>query len=171
MRRFYFNVKPDYAADLTEYLNSKLNVPNADGSRMRWQYKVAKNLEGFDRPDPAVLYVDKPDYDTAKQIVMEYAQKHPQAFSAATPSLTEQIAPGIGIADEPIQNGLPKRPGGKHSFGTSRSDIIAEAILNAPPGATKDEITALVRERMRAYGLDPDRPWLAKAPAPENPEQ
>jgi len=167
LRRFYFNVKPDNAADLTNYLNSRLNAPAADGGRIRWQYKVAKNLKGFDRPDPAVLYIDKADYSAAKEIVMEYARTHPQAFAPETPAFTKELAPGIAVAEEPIQKNMPKTLGGKHSFGGSRSEIVADAILKAPPGATKDEITALVRERMKEYHLDPDRPWLADPSGPD----
>ena len=46
------------------------------------------------------------------------------------------------------------------SHGESRSDIIAEAILDAPANATKAQIQQLVREKLKKYGFDPDRPWL-----------
>jgi type III HopA1-like effector protein len=161
MRRFYFNVKPDGAASLTDYLNSKLNAATNNGKRIRWQYKVAKDVKSFDRPDSAVVYVDKADYQTVKQIVMDYANSHPEAFADGTPAFTKPLARGVAAAEEPLQQGMPKNRGRQHSFGSSRSDIIAEAILNAPPGATRDEILALVRERMKAYKLDPDRPWLS----------
>jgi hypothetical protein len=161
IRRFYFNVKPDSAAWLTDYLNSKLNAATNNGQRIRWQYKVAKDIEGLDRPDAAVLYVNKVDYETVKKIVTEYAEQHPEAFADGTPSLTKPLEPGVAAAEEPLQQGLPKNRSRQHSFGSSRSDIIAEAILTAPPDATKDQILALVRERMKAYNLDPDRPWLS----------
>jgi hypothetical protein len=35
--------------------------------------------------------------------------------------------------------------------------------MRAPDNATKEEILAIVRQRMQAYGLDPDRPWLSRA--------
>src|SRR5262249_5570737 len=127
-----------------------------------------KELEEFDRPDAGVLYVDKADYQAARKIVMDYAEKHPEAFAEGTPAFTKRLNSGIGVAEEPLQQGLPKTRKGKHSFGSSRSDIIADAIVKAPPGATKKEITALVRERLKECGLDPDRPWLSRADSPDD---
>jgi hypothetical protein len=182
IRRIYFNVKPDYAADLANELSKKLSAAQVD-----WQYKMPKDLAEFDRPDAGVLYVGKNDYQKVKQIVMDYAQKHPEAFADGTPALTKTISRGIGVAEEPKQpqaaaeaqpaaerpaqpaatgpqpEPLPRIPGGRYSFGSSRSRIIAEAIMRAPDNATKEEILAIVRQRMQAYGLDPDRPWLARA--------
>jgi hypothetical protein len=182
VRRIYFNVKPDSAVDLANELTKKLNAAQID-----WQYKMPKDLAEFDRPDSGVLYVGKRDYRAVKQIVMEYAQKHPEAFADGTPGLTKAISRGIGVAEEPRQprtaaeaqaaaerpaqptvsgpqpESLPKTPKGTYSFGSSRSRIIAEAIMMAPDNATKEEILAIVRRRMQAYGLDPDRPWLSRA--------
>jgi hypothetical protein len=182
IRRLYFNVKPDYATDLANELTKQLNAAQVD-----WQYKMPKDLAEFDRPDSAVLYVGKQDYQKVKRIVMDYAQKHPEAFADGTPALTKTISRGIGVAEEPKQpppvaqtqpgaegpaqpaatssqpEPLPKSPGGRYSFGSSRSRIIADAIMRAPDNATKEEILAIVRQRMQAYGLDPDRPWLSRA--------
>jgi hypothetical protein len=182
IRRIYFNVKPDYAADLANELSKKLSAAQVD-----WQYKMPKDLTAFDRPDSGVLYVGKQDYQKVKRIVMDYAQKHPEAFADGTPALTKTISRGIGVAEEPRQppavaetqpgaerpaqptatgsqpEQLPRTPGGTYSFGSSRSRIIAEAIMSAPDNATKEEILAIVRQRMQAYGLDPHRPWLSRA--------
>ena len=152
IRRFYLNVKPDKAAELANYLTEKLNA-----QEMGWQFKMPKELKNFDRPDSGVLYVDKQNYAAAKKIVLEYAKRDPEAFGNEIPALTKQIAPGVAVAEEPIQNGLPKSIKG-HSFGTSRSAIMSEAVLDAPVEATKQEIKKLVRERMKKYGLDPDQP-------------
>jgi hypothetical protein len=179
IRRIYFNVKPDHAADLANELTKKLSAAQVD-----WQFKMPKDLAEFDRPDAGVLYVGKQDYQAVKQIVMDYAQKHPEAFADGTPALTRTISRGIGVAEEPKQpqaaaeaqpgaaqptatgsqpEPLPRTPGGRYSFGSSRSRIIADAIMRAPDNATKEEILAIVRQRMQAYGLDPDRPWLSRA--------
>jgi hypothetical protein len=158
VRRFYFNIRPDKAAEFADQLAKGLNA-----EKVKWQFKMPKELEEFDRPDSGVLYVDKADYQAAKKIVMDYAEQHPEAFAEGTPSFTKHLSSGIGVAEEPLQQGLPKTRKGKHSFGSSRSDIIADAIVKAPPEATRKEIMALVRERLKECGLDPDRPWLSRA--------
>jgi hypothetical protein len=158
IRRFYFNVKPDKAAELADHLTSQLNT-----AKVKWQFKTPKELSSFDRPDSGVLYVAKGDYQKVKKIVMEYAEKHPEAFAEGVPALTKQLRSGIGVAEEPLQVGLPTTRAGRHSFGSARSHIIADAILKAPPEATSKEIMALVRERMQQYGLDVERPWLSRS--------
>jgi hypothetical protein len=163
IRRFYFNLKPDKAGEFANYLTDNLNK-----AKVNWYYKMPNELSEFQRPDAGVLYVEKGDYKAVKKIVLEYAEKHPEAFAEEIPAFTKQIHAGIAVAEEPLQSvagqqPLPKNRDGRHSLGSSRSDIIAEAILDAPPTATKDEILNLVRERMKKYGLDPDRPWLARS--------
>ncbi len=161
VRWFYFNLKPDQAAQFGNLLTDKLNQAGVD-----WQFKMPKRLNSFDRPDAAVLYVNTENYQTVKQLVMEYAQGHPEAFASEVPAFTRQLRPGIAAAEETLQGeagALPKNRSGQHSLGSSRSDIIADAIMKAPPGARKSQILELVRQRMRECGLDPDRPWLARA--------
>jgi hypothetical protein len=158
IRRFYLNIKPDSAAQVAKDLSAELNR-----NGVNWQFKMPKELNSFDRPDSGVLYVGKAEYQKVKKIVMNYAEKHPQIFADGVPAFTKQIRSGIGVAEEPLQQNLPKIKKGLHSFGSSRSYITSEAIFSAPAGATRQEIMALVRERMRARGLDPDRPWLSKS--------
>jgi len=80
-------------------------------------------------------------------------------LAEGSPAFTKPIGKGISAAHEPIQESLPVRVG-KVSHGESRSDIIAEAILKAPPNATKAQVQQLVRDRLKYYKFDPDRPWL-----------
>jgi LysM repeat protein len=157
IRRFYFNLKPDKAGEFADYMTEKLNEKS-----LSWQYKMPKELKNFDRPDAGVLYVDKADYQAVKKIVTDYAKEHPEAFAEGTPGFTKSIGKGIGVAEEPLQTALPKNPNGRYSFGEFRSDVIADTVLKAPPGATKAEIMAAVRKRMEDLGLDADKPWLQR---------
>src|SRR5215472_17342743 len=121
---------------------------------------MPEKLADFNRSDSGVLYVEQGEYARVKEIVQRFAKEHPDAFAEGSPAFTKPIAKGISVADEPVQSGLPPTPGGTHSFGGVRSDIAADAILHAPAGATKEEIRALVRQRLKDYGFDPDKPWL-----------
>jgi hypothetical protein len=154
IQRFYFNVKPDAATGLADDVARELNQRG-----IKFQYKMPDDLGQFNRSDAAVLYVEQGDLAVVKQVVEDWAKKRPQAFDAGSPAFTKPIGNGIAVAEEPIQVGLPVRHRG-HSFGTSRADVIAEAIQMSPPNATMAQIKELVRERFRHYGIDPDRPWL-----------
>jgi hypothetical protein len=155
VRRFYFNVQPDRAAELADYVTTELNA-----RKIEFEYKMPEKLADFNRSDSGVLYVEQGEYARVKEIVQRFAKEHPDAFAEGSPAFTKPIAKGISVADEPVQSGLPPTPGGTHSFGGVRSDIAADAILHAPAGATKEEIRALVRQRLKDYGFDPDKPWL-----------
>jgi hypothetical protein len=154
VRRFYFNVQPDKAVELADYLAEQLNQQG-----IQFQFKIPQKLENFSRSDAGVLLVEPGNYQAVKKVVMNYAQKHPEAFAEGSPAFTKPLSKGISAAHEPIQESLPARVG-KVSHGESRSDIIAEAILDAPANATQDQVRQLVRERLQKYGFDPDRPWL-----------
>jgi len=155
VRRVYFNVQPDRAAELADYLSTELNTRS-----MKFQFKMPKDVSKFNRADSGVLYVPEEDYGRVKEIVQRYAKDHPDAFAEGSPAFTKPISKGVAVADEPIQQGLPRTGTGSHSFGSARADIAADAILKAPADATKEEIRQLVRQELKRYGFDPDRPWL-----------
>jgi hypothetical protein len=162
VKRFYLNVTPDQAPALTNYVTSQLNAHG-----VRFNFKVIENLESFNRADAAMLYVQGADYQAVRQFVMDYARARPEAFVQGAPALTKPIGRGIAVAEEPAQMGLPFRPG-NHSFGHAASDVMAEAIMRAPAGATKEEVKALAREHLKAHGFDPDRPWLRQGTKVDN---
>jgi hypothetical protein len=154
IQRFYFNVKPDHAPELAEILTKKLNEAG-----LKFQYKMPEKLSKFDRSDAAVLYVEKGQAEAVQKIISRHADTNPSHFAKGSPAFTEPVRKGIARADEPLP--LRQPPGElQHSFGTSRSSIIAEAIKKAPSSATPAELRALVRERFKHYGIDPDKPWL-----------
>jgi predicted negative regulator of RcsB-dependent stress response len=163
VRRFYFNVQPDKAANLADHLSRELNRLD-----IQFQFKVPNQLSNFTRADAGVLYVEKSAYPAVKKVVEDFARNHPEALLEGSPAFTKPLGRGISAAEEPIQSEaaaaagvreLPATPG-RHSFGSSRSDIIAEVLMEAPANATKAEIKQLVRQRLSHYGFDPDRPWL-----------
>jgi len=154
VRRFYMNLSPEKAAEVFDAISAELNAKG-----IRFNFKVPEQLRKVTRADAGVLYVAERDYASVKKMVLEYAKNHPDAFREGTLGFTKTLGKGISAAEEPLQDNLPYRPRG-HSYGSSRSDLISEALLKAPPGATKQEISRLVRENLQKHGIDPDRPWL-----------
>lgn len=154
IQRFYFNVRPDHAPELAEVLTKELNAAG-----IKFQYKMPEKLSKFDRSDAAVLYVEKGQAEAVQKIITQHAKANRAHFAEGSPAFTEVVEKGIARADEPLQ--LRQPPGElQHSFGTSRSSIIAEAVKKAPPNATPAEVQALVRQNFQKYGIDPDKPWL-----------
>jgi hypothetical protein len=160
LRRIYFNAMPDHAADLANGITGELNRRG-----IPFEFKVRVTPEGvLKRADAAVLYVDGKYILEAEQIAREYIAAHPEAVADGYPSFTKPLARGVAGADEPV-HGLQGGPiPGRKSFGGSRADIIAEAILNQPFWATRSQIKEAVRANFLRYGIDPDQPWLRQAP-------
>ncbi len=167
LRRFYFNVRPEKAAELADYLGAQMKDAN-----VKFNLKVPKSLgeklDNFDRPDSLVLYVEKGDYAKIKNMVMDYAKKHPEAFADGTPAFTRALTKGISAADEPVQDSVTNKLYSKYSHGQLRSDLIAQTILDAPPGSTRQQLSQLLRQRMHFHGLDADRPWLSRGAAKDD---
>lgn len=150
INRFYFNVKPDSAVALADHLTGELNrlgIPH--------QFKMPLKLENFNRMDAGVLYVDKAHVAQVQGLIDDFIRKAPGALDEGAPAFTKPVRKGVAWAEEPTGH----LPPGRHSFGSSRADIIAEGIRQAPPGASPAQVKELVRERFRHYGLDPDQPW------------
>lgn len=153
-RRFYFDVHPDGGLSLADAI-----VRGLDATGVRnYSFKIPLELTVF-AETWAVLYVEGVDFVAASRIAVDYARQHPDALGERGPWFARELVPGLWSADEP-GNGPSPAFDPHPSFGQFCSDIIAEAILAAPPDAERALVVTRVRERFAHYGIDPDRTWL-----------
>lgn len=162
-RRFYLDLAPDGAADFADALCADLNA-----AKIPFTLKLPTSLAEYDRSSAGVLYVRTSDYAAAKPIVLGIAAKLPGALGPATPPFTKKLARGVAAAHEPDPALPAPSTREKHSFGTLRSDALAEAFGAAPASASREQLARLARERLVHYGIDPDRPWLNRASDPDD---
>jgi hypothetical protein len=155
--RFYVNVKGEHAAGFADYVAGELNRKG-----IKFQLKVASELEGYARTDAGVVYSQAKDFKAVRDVVSKYRDLHPEAIAEGSPAFTKPMGKGIAVAEEPLQENLPKVIGGRHSFGTARANVIAEAIMRAPANASAAQVKSLVRDQLQRAGFDVDRPWLAQ---------
>ncbi|AFZ01492.1 T3SS effector HopA1 family protein [Calothrix sp. PCC 6303] len=117
--RIYFNLTPSGAVAvmgrLTNYLN-EANIP--------FQLKFLYNPKDYKRHDSGVLYVDKQDYQLVNKFLNSIYLEHQTDFKLEIPLFTKQLAPGLGLAEEPDQKFRDRE-----SFGMNRCQIIANALL------------------------------------------
>ena len=118
--RFYFNCRADGAAallgaltGLAQSLPDALPAQGADGAG------------GYDRADAAVLYVGARYFPIVARIVMQMRDRVP--LEDAVPLFTKRLWPGVGVAME---------PGSGESFGSHRSRLVAEGLVDAWRQAT-----------------------------------
>jgi HopA1 effector protein family len=147
--RFYWNLTSAGAPALIGLLTRLLNA-----ERLAFRVKVVSDPGQYTRCDAGVLYTLRSDYERVSAIVAEAYSAVAGALKPATPALTKQLAPGLGLAEEPGEQMV--------SFGMSRCRLLAEAIASAAERGIDDAEQRLevVSERFAQEGIDLDAPYL-----------
>jgi hypothetical protein len=143
--RFYWNLAPEGAAAFLREIGTRL-----ERRRIPFQAKVPVDPARYARTDCGVLYLNDEDVEAARDAVAATYRVLRENLRPAVPLFTREIAPGLAFAESP-----PTR----ESFGMHRCGLVAEGLLWAEArGAREPEARlAILRERLTAYGLDPDR--------------
>ena len=119
--RIYFNLTPDGAVGMMGSLTRRLNE-----REIPFHFKVLYNPKDYQRHDSGVLYFDKSDYKAVGEVLKTVYAEHQSHFQPETPLFTLQIAPGLGLAEEPDQKFAEQE-----SFGMNRCQIVANGLLEA----------------------------------------
>lgn len=148
MVRFYWNLRSDTAPELVRELTSRLNQ-----ACIPFRLKVVNDPRRYTRCDAGVLYVLRRDYRTVAAVVRTVHDAVRDGLSRETPALTKQLAPGLGLAEEP--------PGGD-SFGTHRCGLLADGIIRARDlgrQSLADRMQVVVG-RLEEEGISLEAPFL-----------
>jgi hypothetical protein len=143
--RFYWNLAPQGAAAFLREIGTRL-----ERRRIPFQAKVPVDPARYARTDCGVLYLNDEEVEAARDALLATYQALRENLRPAVPLFTRQIAPGLGFAESP-----PTR----ESFGMHRCGLIAEGLLWAEQRGVREPEArlAILRDRLTAYGLDPDR--------------
>ncbi|MEU5164761.1 MULTISPECIES: T3SS effector HopA1 family protein [Streptomyces] len=132
------------------------------GLGVPYQIKSANNPEGYERCDPLVLYVYRHDWERHRAALAAVHRDHESRLRDAGPCFALELARGWWIADEPDQYG-----GRLMSFGQHRCLLAAEGLVTAWQEGRTGTAGRLgaIRERYRAEGIEPARPYLNARPS------
>ncbi|QSJ19975.1 hypothetical protein JYQ62_15435 [Nostoc sp. UHCC 0702] len=119
--RIYFNLTPEGAVVVMESLTQHLNE-----LAIPFSFKVLYNPKEYERYDSGVLYFDKSDYEVVSQVLQVIYREKKVHFHSEIPLFTMQLAPGLGLAEEPELKFVEKE-----SFGMNRCQIVANGLLKA----------------------------------------
>ncbi len=150
--RGYFNLTPEGAVAVMGSLTQQLNE-----GHIPFDFKVLYNPQDYQRHDSGVLYFDKNDYELVHQILQEVYRQNQSYFKAEVPLFTLQLAPGLGLAEEPN-----KKFAEVESFGMNRCQIIANGLLKAwyeKQNLPEVKIQAIF-EQFSILGIDPQYTYL-----------
>ena len=119
--RVYFNLSPEGAVAVMEQLTQQLNaVP------IPFSFKALYNPKNYWRYDAAVLYLEKHNYATIRQVLQSVYAEHQAHFGEEVPLFTKLMAPGLALAEEPN-----RKFSAQESFGLNRCQIVANSLLEA----------------------------------------
>ena len=143
--RFYVNIaSPDHAAKVAKLLSTALN-----DYQVPFTYKTATRLCDYSRADTAVLYIPDRMFSITAEVLRQLIPTLTPFLDPHAPSMTKLWGQGIGFAQDPATGA---------SFGASRSEIIAHALIAARSGAgSKATIFASsFADQIKRLGLNAD---------------
>ncbi len=150
--RVYFNLTPEGAVgvmgDLTEKLN-QVAVP--------FSFKALYNPADYGRYDSGVLYFETHYYELVQPVLLDIYGENQSHFQPEIPLFTMELAPGLGLAEEPDQ-----KFASQESFGLNRCQIIANGLLGAWQQAENSPEVKMkaILEQFSLLGIDVKRPYL-----------
>jgi HopA1 effector protein family len=150
--RIYFNLTSKGAIEIMAVLTEKLNE-----KEIPFSFKALYNPDDYGRYDAGVLYFEKSEYEAVKPILKAIYSANQQHFQPDIPLFTKQIAPGLGLAEEPINKFVSQE-----SFGMNRCQIIANALLETwqKGDDSPDKRLTTIINHFSLLGLDINRPYL-----------
>ncbi len=119
--RIYFNLTPGGAAAVMLSATRLLN-----DIAVSFSFKLLYNPGDYGRYDSGVLYFAKNDYEAIRLVLQIVYFENQVHFQPEIPLFTKQLAPGLGLAEEP-----DCKFGHQESFGRNRCQIIANGLMEA----------------------------------------
>jgi hypothetical protein len=150
--RIYFNLSPEGAVAVMGSLTRRLNE-----KAIPFNFKVLYNPKDYERHDSGVLYFNKSDYEVVRQVLQAVYGEARSHFKSDVPLFTMQLAPGLGLAEEP-----DSKFADLESFGMNRCQIVANGLLEAlhqGDDSPEGRMNAIMQHFCR-LGIDLQRPHL-----------
>jgi HopA1 effector protein family len=146
--RLYWHLTSGAAPKLLDRLTDLLNR-----EQVPFQLKVIDNPDRYSRCDAGVLYAPRALYAAIQPVIADAYRLLRGELRAATPVFTKQLAPGLGLAED---------PGDGQSFGMHRMMLLARAVLRAHEQGREsiEERARILSEVFDEAGLNLDRPYL-----------
>jgi HopA1 effector protein family len=150
--RIYFNVTAEGSVVVMRSLTRELNEVS-----IPFSFKVLYNPQDYNRFDSGVLYFDGQHYDMVAKVLAGLYAECRSHFVPKIPLFTKQIAPGLGVAEEPDQKFADRE-----SFGMNRCQIVANGLLESfhQNRSSLSERMELISNSFLTAGIDLQNPHL-----------
>jgi hypothetical protein len=150
--RVYFNLSSEGAVAVMSSLTHRLNE-----TTIPFTFKVLYNPSDYERYDSGVLYFERSNYEKVRQVLASVYTEARSHFRPEVPLFTKQLAPGLGLAEEPDSKFETQE-----SFGMNRCQMVANGLLeawhqgdNSPEARMK-----AILEEFSVLGINLQHPYL-----------
>jgi HopA1 effector protein family len=147
----YFNLPSEGFELLMGALTTALNA-----LKIPFVFKVPYDPEDCDRPDAGVLCIYRTQCATAYPALETLYQSLQPSFRPEVPLFTKRLAPGLGLAEQPIGVITPQESFGLHRFQAIAQGLIVGWRQNFSPAATMEGVLQSFTE----HHIDPSHPYL-----------
>ncbi|WP_414530581.1 T3SS effector HopA1 family protein [Nodularia chucula] len=150
--RIYFNLTLEGAVCVMKSLTQRLNE-----LKIYFTFKVLYNPHDYGRYDSGVLYFEKTDYQIVREVLQVVYQENKLNMQPEIPLFTMQLAPGLGLAEEPDQKFAEQE-----SFGMNRCQILSNGLLaswNQGDESSETKMQAILQQ-FTWLGIDLEHPYL-----------
>lgn len=127
----------------------KSSLPMLNHRGCPFSLRIHSDPQGFERRNGVVLRLPATEYGQIRSLLMAIYPELHHHLRSPIPLFTFPLAPGIGLAEVP-DNGT--------AFGVDRCDLLAEALVAAPPDGPYRQQG--IQELFGQRGLDWHRPHL-----------
>jgi hypothetical protein len=110
----FFNLNPQGAIALMDSLTKLLNA-----AEIPFNFQVPHHPLGCDRHDSGILNFQRQDYPMIQKLLKDIYTEHQSYFQPEIPLFTKFLAPGLSLAEQPLE-----KPLNKQSFGVNRCQTI-----------------------------------------------
>jgi hypothetical protein len=147
--RLYWNLEPEGAPKLLGRITDSFNA-----LRVPFQFKTLRYRSQYTRADSAVLFVGWRYAGIALRLAFDIYPEVKPYLKPYTPLFAKKLAPGLGLAEDPA-NG--------QSFGMSRCNLLAQAMVNAYNKQQQSQEARIseLRALFKLAGLSLDKPYLS----------
>jgi hypothetical protein len=166
MDRFDVDLKAGHAPEPADHV---VGEPNEQG--VKFQLKSVSEVGRYTRADSGFVYTPGKDLEAVRDVFSNDRHLHFKAITEGSPAVAKPVGKGVHATEALLQEGLPVVYPGAHSFGLTRTNLIAEAINQGGANTSVAQAKALeLGAKLQRAGFDPDRPWQEPPPRPGGPE-
>ena len=133
-------------------VTEKLNT-----AEISFKFQVPHHPLGCSRYDSGILYFQRQDYGRIQELLQDIYTENKSYFQPEIPLFTKFLAPGLSLAEQPVEKALNKQ-----SFGVNRCQILAHALFEAWEKAvdSPEERVNIIRQHFAMKSVDLEFPYL-----------